>query len=52
MTTIEREAELDRRFENLKAALREYVDFIESSKKDEAPAPRKRKHCKGSADNT
>jgi hypothetical protein len=51
MTIIEREAELDRRLENLKIALREYVDFLESSKKDEAPAPRKRKPCKGPDNN-
>lgn len=51
MTTIEREIELERRLENLKTALREYVDFIESSKKEDVPAPKKSKTSKGPANN-
>lgn len=47
----EREIELDRRLENLKTALQEYVDFIESSNKEDVPAPKKRKPCKGPANN-
>lgn len=37
-----REIELERRFENLKTALKEYVDYLEYIKKANA-APKKRK---------
>ena len=46
----EREIELDRRLENLKTALQEYVDYVEYIKKANA-APKKRKPCKGPANN-
>ena len=50
MTAIEREIELDRRLEALKTALREYVDFLESIKRND-DAPNERKPCKGPANN-
>ena len=42
----EREIELDRRLENLKNALKEYVDYVEYIKKENA-APKKMKPSKG-----
>ena len=49
MTAIEREIELDRRLEALKTALREYVEFCEQSKKENARPP-KRKPSKGASE--
>ena len=46
----EREIELDRRLENLKNALKEYVDYVEYIKRSNA-APKKRKPSKGPANN-
>ena len=46
----EREIELERRFENLKTALQEYVDYVEYIKKVNA-APKKRKPSKGPSNN-
>ena len=44
----ERKIELERRFENRKTALKEYVDYVEYIKRANA-APKKRKPSKGPA---
>ena len=46
----EREIEHDRLLENLKTALKEYVDYVEYIKKANA-APKKRKPSKGPSNN-
>lgn len=46
----EREIELDRRLENLKTALKEYVDYVEYIKRANA-APKKRKPSNGPTNN-
>ena len=50
MTDVERECELVRRLENLKNAVREYCEFVEKIKYENARKPR-RKSVKGPSNN-